>query len=94
LTRLGFTAARVARPNSRHAGEPTRRSRSVTRSEPAVEALRPFIGQWVAMRGDEVLVAADSPKEVVTWLSRHQQRAHAMFRVAASEQVIDGAAPR
>jgi hypothetical protein len=27
-----------------------------------VEALRPFIGLWVAVRGDEVLVAASSPK--------------------------------
>jgi hypothetical protein len=58
------------------------------------EALRPFIGLWVAVRGDEVLVAAASPKEVVAWLSRHRQRAQSMFRVVDSEQAITGAAPQ
>jgi hypothetical protein len=59
-----------------------------------VEALRPFIGLWVAVRGDEVLVAAPSPKEVVAWLARHRQRAQSMFRVPDSEQAITGAAPQ
>src|SRR5260221_10669386 len=70
LTRLGFTAGRSARPSQRHAGAsaaaPSRPEVAGTagRAQPLVEALRPFMGLWVAVRGDEVLVAAPSPKEV------------------------------
>ena len=46
------------------------------------------------LAGDEVLVAAPSPKEVVAWLARHGQRAQSMFRVPDSEQAIIGAAPQ
>jgi hypothetical protein len=59
-----------------------------------VEALRPFIGLWVAVGGDEVLVAASSPGEVVAWLARHGQRAQSMFRVPDSDQAVTGAAPQ
>jgi hypothetical protein len=48
----------------------------------------------VAVRGDDVLVAAPSPKEVVAWLAQHRQRAQSMFRVVDSEQAITGAAPQ
>ena len=56
--------------------------------------MRPFIGLWVAVQGDEVLVAAPSPKDVVAWLAQHGQRAQALFRVPESEQSISGAAPQ
>jgi hypothetical protein len=46
------------------------------------------------VRGDEVLVAAPSPKEVVAWLTQHGQRAQSMFRVPDSDQAIIGAAPQ
>lgn len=47
------------------------------------------------MRGNEVLVAAPSAKEVVAWLARHRrQRAQSMFRVPDSGQAITGAAPQ
>jgi hypothetical protein len=65
-----------------------------SRSRTVVDALRPFIGLWVAVRGDEVLVAAPSPKDVVAWLAQHGQRAQSMFRVPDSEQAITGAAPQ
>jgi hypothetical protein len=101
LTRLGFTAARAARPRERHAGAapavppaPPTAEGTAVRPQPSVEALRPFIGLWVAVRGDEVLVAAPSPKEVVAWLAQHRQRAQSMFRVRDSEQAISGAAPQ
>jgi hypothetical protein len=101
LTRLGFTAARAASPMGHHrAGSPAAApprpavTSAAGRSESLVEALRPFIGLWVAVRGDEVLVAAPSAKEVVAWLAQHRQRAQAMFRVPDSEQAIDGAAPQ
>src|ERR1700689_2226 len=74
LTRLGFTGP--AGPGAGGTGGTPRT---------LVEALRPFIGLWVAVRGDEVLVAASSPKEVVAWLAQHGQRAQSMFRVPDSD---------
>jgi hypothetical protein len=101
LTRLGFTAGRAPRPRGHNLAAspdaaPPRQTASGTagRPEPLVEALRPFIGLWVAVRGDEVLVAAPSPKEIVAWLAKHHQRAQSMFRVLDSEQAITGAAPQ
>jgi hypothetical protein len=100
LTRLGFTAGRSARARPRHPGTgaaaPSRPAAAGTpeRPQPLVEALRPFIGLWVAVRGDEVLVAAPSPQEIVAWLARHRQRAQSMFRVPDSEEAITGAAPQ
>lgn len=101
LTRLGFPAARAASSREHHVrsaqaagqsgpavGEPSGKPRAL------VEALRPFIGLWVAVRGDDVLVAASSPKEVVAWLAQHGQRAQSMFRVPDSDQAITGAAPQ
>lgn len=101
LTRLGFPAGRAASRRGQHRVDSTAAaaagpavSGTAGRPEPLVEALRPFIGQWVAVRGDEVLVAAHSAKEVVAWLARHRQRAESMFRVPGSEQAITGAAPQ
>ena len=101
LTRLGFTAARSASPRGHRpvppsAAAPPRPAASGTagRPESLVEALRPFTGLWVAVRGDEVLVAAPSAKEVVGWLAQHRQRAQSMFRVPDSGQAITGAAPQ
>jgi hypothetical protein len=101
LTRLGFSAARAANSSGHHrvassAAGPPRPAVPGTaeRSESPAEALRPFIGLWVAVRGDEVLVAATSAKEVVAWLAQHRQRAQSMFRVPDSEEAITGAAPQ
>ena len=101
LTRLGFPAAEQQVPVASHAGRPGGRAvrpwpvgEAVARPRTLVEALRPFIGLWVAVRGDEVLVAAPSPKDVVAWLAQHGQRAQSMFRVPDSDQAITGAAPQ
>jgi hypothetical protein len=100
LTRLGFTAARAAGHRDRHASDSSAATPQLALAqdsvgpEPLAEALRPFIGQWVAVRGSEVLVAAPSPKEIVAWLAQHQQRAQSMFRVPESAQAISGAAPQ
>ena len=101
LTRLGFPAARAAGSREHYApgDRPTVASgpasgRAITGPTTPVESLRPFIGLWVALRGDEVLVAAPSPKDVVAWLARHGQRAQSMFRVPDSEQAVTGAAPQ
>jgi hypothetical protein len=101
LTRLGFPAARAASSQEHHlrAAQGTGSSGPATgqtsgKPQSIVEALRPFIGLWVAVRGDEVLVAAPSPKEVVAWLAQHGQRAQSMFRVPDTDQAITGAAPQ
>jgi len=102
LTRLGFPAARAPRSREHHLraaqeAEPSGPSVGGTGGtlQPLVEALRPFIGLWVAVRGGgEVLVAASWPREVVAWLARHGQRAPSMFRVPDSDQAITGAAPQ
>ena len=97
LTRLGFTAARaVRRGPPGHTGHTAPRregARAPGQRQPLAEALRPFIGQWVAVRDEEVLVAANSPAEVVSWLAQHHQQAQSMFRVPAAESAIGGAAP-
>ena len=88
LTRLGFAAARHA-PGQR--GAPTT-VRGVHDGDDA-EWLRPFVGRWVATRGSEVLVAADTPTQVVAWLNQHGERADSMFRVPADEPSGRGVAP-
>jgi hypothetical protein len=100
LTRLGFPAARAASSREHYmraaqaAGLPASAVGDSGTLRTSVEALRPFIGLWVAVRGDDVLVAASSPREVVAWLAQHGQRAQSMFRVPDSDQSITGAAPQ
>jgi hypothetical protein len=88
LRRLGFTAARrTAHPDPPAAGAP---------KQPAldpVERLRPHLGEWVALKDDDVLVAAATPAAVLAWLSQHDQTADSMFRVPESDAAAGGAAP-
>lgn len=51
------------------------------------------IGQWVAVKDDDVLVAADTPAAVLAWLTQHHQTADSMFRVPDNEAAAGGAAP-
>jgi hypothetical protein len=60
---------------------------------PSAEVLEPFVGQWVATKGPEVLVAAEDPREVVSWLTEHRQQADSMFRVPRDEVEASGLAP-
>ncbi len=87
LARLGFSAAR----RQRSTGLPAKGAGTETSSY--AEALRPYLGQWVATDGDEVLVGADTAAEVVSWLARHERRADSLFRVPVSEIAAGGAAP-
>jgi hypothetical protein len=91
LRRLGFVAARAAH-DEEHAGAP---SGIGHRGGRQAEALRPHMGKWVALAGPtDVLVAADSPQEVLAWLARHERRApYGMFRVPVSPTEAEGAAP-
>jgi hypothetical protein len=60
---------------------------------PSAEMLEPFVGQWVATKGEEVLVAAGDPRTVVGWLAAHRQQADSMFRVPVDEFEASGIAP-
>jgi hypothetical protein len=89
LLRLGFPAARSTKKSRANA---QRRSRGRA-GESRADALRPYIGQWVATAGREVLVAAETPAEVVGWLAEHGQTADSMFRVPESDEAAGGVAP-
>lgn len=107
LTGLGFQAGRRggsgsldAKRESDGPGLDARTSAVRSRSRvstasmrPTAETLEPFIGEWVATKGPEVLVAADDPRIVVTWLAEHRQQADSMFRVPAEEFQASGLAP-
>lgn len=91
LRRLGFATARVSQPEpggDGGGGDGPHGGRQAA-------ALRPFVGKWVALSGPtDVLVAADTPEEVLAWLARHERQASfGMFRVPVSEAEIVGAAP-
>jgi len=91
LKRLGFVAARAARERQASEAE----TGDGPRSGRQAAALRPYIGKWVALAGPtEVLVAAETPQEVLGWLAQHERRAaYGMFRVPASLAEAEGAAP-
>jgi len=92
LRRLGFQAARVGEQPS--GGEDGAGGNGPHGGRQAA-ALRPYVGKWVAMSSPtDVLVAADTPEDVLAWLAKHERRAaFGMFRVPASETEAIGAAP-
>ena len=88
LSRLGFTVGR--------------RSHDAMTASPGgvgpyggreANLLRPFAGRWVAQRGLEVIVAADTPQAVLRWLERNNQQADVMFHVPNDETEATGLAP-
>lgn len=93
LRRLGFVAARAVNDEESHddddAGDGPYGGRQAA-------ALAPYVGKWVALAGPtEVLVAADSPHEVLAWLARHERKAsYGMFRVPEDAREAEGIAPR
>lgn len=88
LSRLGFTVGRrsLVAPTASPERPGPHRGREA-------DVLRPFAGRWVAQRGLEVLVAADTPQAVLQWLERNNQQADAMFRVPRDETEATGVAP-
>ena len=95
LTGLGFAAGRRSAGRTRDRGAPAKPiRRRPAGARPAAEALEPFVGQWVATKGHEVLVAAPDPRAVISWLSKHRVKADSMFRVPADEFEASGLAPR
>lgn len=107
LAGLGFPAGRRARlpvisnGDHRRAGRSdrgravsrSRRSRRLTTARPSAETLEPYVGQWVATKGSEVLIGAEDPHAVVGWLAKHHQQADSMFRVPQNALEASGVAP-
>ncbi len=95
LKRLGFTAARVGHEHGEPDVGPAEGGGGPHGGRQAA-ALAPFIGKWVALAAPtEVLVAAETPEEVLEWLARHERHASSgMFRVPASAAEAQGAAPQ
>src|SRR5205809_4367133 len=91
LLRLGFVAARVGRDADE--SPPEAREGPYRGYQAAV--LSRYVGQWVALAGlTEVLVAAEPPQEVISWLNRHGRGAdYGMFRVPATVLEAEGAGP-
>jgi len=89
LLRLGFPAARSTGKSPTDAQHRRRGRKAPSRAD----ALRPYIGQWVATAGGEVLVAAETPAEVVGWLAEHGQTAESMFRIPENDEAAGGVAP-
>ncbi len=89
LSRLGFTVGR----RSSHNLAPVGPGRREPRDGREADALRPYVGQWVAQSGLEVLVAAGTPQAVLAWLEQHNQYADAMFRVPVDSSEATGMAP-
>ncbi len=76
LRRLGFAVHRLSRPSIEPADD-----RGGPHGGREAGALAPYIGQWVAQRGLEVLIADPDPTAVVRWLRQHNLAADAVFRV-------------
>jgi hypothetical protein len=91
LVRLGFSAARVAK----EAGAEIEPDPELPHRGRQAAALAPYAGHWVALRTPtEVLVAADTPQEVLAWLAQHRRRAeYGMFRVPSTIGEAESAAP-
>ncbi len=95
LKRLGFTAARA----TPEAAAPET-DRDAPLGQPyggrQAEALAGFVGKWVALAGPtDVLVAADTPQEVLRWLAQYERKATGgMFRVPTQPTQAEGVAPR
>jgi hypothetical protein len=93
LTGLGFPAGRRSRPPAPKVARPAKRRAQTMHARPSADTLEPFIGQWVATKDADVLVAAAEPGAVIGWLAEHRQRADSMFRVPSDEPQASGAAP-
>ena len=86
LRRLGFTTGRKSddswpapdRAEWPHGGQ-------------EAAALRPHRGRWIAQRGLEVLVSAETPQEVMAWLARHDIEGTVVFRVPVEPDETQGA---
>jgi len=87
LLRLGFTAGRRGSRS-----RPTL-ARTEAPDESLAERMRPFTGEWIAIRDDEILHASSTPQALVRWLGNHGQKADSVFRVPEDDLAASGLAP-
>ncbi|HVL89704.1 MAG TPA: hypothetical protein VM841_05660 [Actinomycetota bacterium] len=76
LRRLGFASGRAGESKPPRAAE----SAPAYRHSDA-DALRPYLGRWVATRAGQVVIAADSPQAVLAGLRAAGIKAESLFRV-------------
>jgi len=95
LKRLGFTAARASPASTTPETEGAAALRQPYGGRQA-EVLADYAGKWIALAGPtEVLVAADTPQDVLSWLARYERKATGgMLRVPAQPTEAEGVAPR
>ena len=96
LMRLGFPAGRRgAGVLTRASGTSAKQAESASSAPPErlADRLRPFVGQWVAIKDEDIIRAADTPQELVGWLGQHGRKADSVFRVPEDDLAASGLAP-
>ncbi len=61
--------------------EPRVRPEVEARRKAGADALRPYIGRYVLLRGNEVIFDAENPHEVVAWMREHNIEGAGILRV-------------
>jgi hypothetical protein len=92
LSHLGFPTGRVAVSSPSVNRRDARRSPRSDRRAAFEAELRRHVGEWVATRGDELLVAAPDARSVITWLGEHDERADSMYKVPRDLSEVSGTA--
>lgn len=95
LMRLGFTVGRRGARAVASSSLATSQPESAFASDPErlADRLRPLAGQWVAIKDEDIIHAAESPQQLVGWLTRQGQAADSVFRVPGDELAATGLAP-
>lgn len=76
MRRLGFAVGRARDAKNARAAETAAPYRSSS-----ADALRPYLGKWVGLRGEDVIAAGDAPGDVLAQLRGAGLKAESMFRV-------------
>lgn len=61
--------------------DPKVRPEVEARQKARADLLRPYIGRYVARKDERILVDAETPQEVFTWLEENGVEGAAIFRV-------------
>lgn len=99
LMRLGFPAGRrraesVAGTRNTTLEAAERNTAPPGTGEGLADRLRPLVGQWVAIKDDDIIYDAKTPQQLIGWLTEHGQKADSVFRVPEDELAATGLAPQ